>query len=282
MKIRVDKNMAKRVFWIVLDSLGIGESPDASEFGDSGANTLLSVSKSSKFKIDNLRLLGIANIEGTGYLGKVERPLATHGRLRELSRGKDTTTGHWELCGVVSSQPMPTYPNGFPEDIIKRFSEACGRGVLCNAAYSGTEVIRDCGNEPLKTGKLIVYTSADSVFQIAAHESVVPPEQLYRYCKIAREILVGEHAVGRVIARPFTDGEEGYVRTANRRDFSLPPPQKTVLDNVSDAGLSVIGVGKIWDIFAGMGITESFHSHSNEEGMKIAKQIGRASCRERV
>ena len=263
----------KRVFWIILDSLGIGAAPDADLFGDAGANTLLSISRESCFRADNLIALGLANIEGVGYLRSVERPLAAYGRLRELSRGKDTTTGHWELCGIVSERAMPTYPNGFPEDIIERFSRECKRGVLCNATYSGTEVIKDYGKEHKMTGNLIVYTSADSVFQIAAHEDIVPPAELYEYCKIARKILVGEHSVGRVIARPFIDGEGGYIRTANRRDFSLKPPSETTLDRISASGKSVIGVGKIWDIFAGCGVTESYHTHSNGEGMKIATEL---------
>ena len=262
-----------RVFWIILDSLGIGEAPDAKEFGDSGANTLLSISRSKKFRADNLIRLGLGNIDGVGYLGAVENPLAMHGRLRELSAGKDTTTGHLELCGIVSEKPMPTYPTGFPAEIIERFSKECKRGVICNAPYSGTEVIKDYGAEHKKTGDLIVYTSADSVFQIAANEDIVPPDKLYEYCKIARKILVGEHSVGRVIARPFIEEGGVYTRTANRRDFSLVPPKKTALDKIAEAGLSVIGVGKIWDIFAGQGVTESYHTHSNKEGMELATEL---------
>ena len=264
---------AKRVFWIVLDSLGIGAAPDAARFGDEGANTLLSVSRSKNFKANNLIRLGIGNIEGVDYLGCVNTPLAAYGRLREISAAKDTTTGHWELCGLVSDSAMPTYPNGFPDEIIERFSRECGRGVLCNTTYSGTEVIRDYGEEHKRSGSLIVYTSADSVFQIAAHEDIVPPEELYGYCRIARKILTGEHSVGRVIARPFVDGVGGYIRTANRRDFSLEPPFETSLDRIKAAGLSVIGVGKIWDIFAGRGITESIHTRSNREGMEIAGEL---------
>ena len=217
--------MAKRVFIIVLDSLGIGEAPDARLFGDEGANTLRSISKSKSFSIKNLIKLGLCEIDGVDYLGGCENTLGAVCRMRELSMGKDTTIGHFELCGIISEQPLPTYPNGFPNEITERFSREVKRGVLCNKPYSGTEVIRDLGDEHIKSGALIVYTSADSVFQIAAHADIVPPSELYEYCRAARRILTGEHAVGRVIARPFVgSSKDGFTRTANRRDFSLPPP----------------------------------------------------------
>ena len=263
----------KRVFLIVLDSLGIGAAPDARLFGDEGTNTLKRISGSEKFRIPNLTKLGIGNIDGIDYIEKIDTPPATLARLRELSLGKDTTTGHWEIAGIISKSPMPTYKDGFPEEIISEFSRLTGRGVLCNKPYSGTEVIRDYGEEHIRTGKLIVYTSADSVFQIAAHEEVVPPEKLYEYCRIARKILVGEHGVGRVIARPFvTDGDK-FVRTANRHDFSLLPPKKTLLDAIKDSSLDVIAVGKITDIFAGAGITESIYTKSNAEGMQLTYSL---------
>ena len=195
--------------------------------------------------------------------------------MREASNGKDTTLGHWEIAGAISENPMPTYPNGFPEEILREFKEKTGRGVICNLPYSGTDVIRDYGQQHLDTGDLIVYTSADSVFQIAAHEEIVPLEKLYEYCRIAREILKGEHAVGRVIARPFVGTEGRFERTANRRDFSLTPPKKTVLDAVKEAGKDVIAIGKISDIFAAQGVTESIISHSNDEGMEIVKEVSK-------
>lgn len=257
----------KRVFIIVLDSCGAGEMPDAADFGDRGCNTIKRISASPRFCAENMLKMGLGNIDGLGFLGKESSPLAAHGRMAERSSGKDTTTGHWEIAGVVSNSPMPTYPNGFPDEIIDKFSRAVGRGVLCNKPYSGTEVIRDYGEEHIKTGKLIVYTSADSVFQIAAHEDVVPAEKLYEYCRIARELLCGKHAVGRVIARPFTGNYPEFERTANRRDFSLEPPKKTLLDAISESGKSVIAVGKISDIFAKRGVTDRVLTHSNEEGM---------------
>ena len=255
----------KRVFLIVLDSVGIGAAPDAAAFGDAGAHTLRSVSGSEQFQIDHLKELGLSNIDGLEFLGPVEKPQAAVARLTERSMGKDTTIGHWELAGVISEKPFPTYPEGFPQEILDAFTAAAGRGVLCNRPYSGTEVIKDFGNEHMETGKLIVYTSADSVFQIAAHEEIVPVEQLYEYCRAARAILQGDHAVGRVIARPFT-GQWPFTRTANRHDFSLVPP-RTVLNAVSEAGLDVIGVGKIGDIFAGSGVTESHPTKSNADGL---------------
>ena len=260
--------MIKRVFLIVLDSLGIGEMPDANSFGDRGANTLKRISHSPEFKVDNLIRLGLGNIDGIDYLNRAESPLAAVGRMTEKSAGKDTTIGHWEIAGLVSKKAMPTYPNGFPDEVIDEFSRLTGRGVLCNSTYSGTDVIRDYGLEHIQTGKLIVYTSADSVFQIAAHEDVVPPEKLYEYCRIARKILCGEHAVGRVIARPFSGEYPDFKRTSRRHDFSLLPPKETLLDAIKSAGKSVIAIGKITDIFAGQGITESFFTTSNYDGME--------------
>ena len=260
--------MIKRVFLIVLDSLGIGEMPDADSFGDRGANTLKRISHSPEFKVDNLIRLGLGNIDGIDYLNRAESPLAAVGRMTEKSAGKDTTIGHWEIAGLVSKKAMPTYPNGFPDEVIDEFSRLTGRGVLCNSTYSGTDVIRDYGLEHIQTGKLIVYTSADSVFQIAAHEDVVPPEKLYEYCRIARKILCGEHAVGRVIARPFSGEYPDFKRTSRRHDFSLLPPKETLLDAIKSAGKSVIAIGKITDIFAGQGITESIFTTSNSDGME--------------
>lgn len=263
----------KRVFLIVLDSCGAGELPDAAEFGDVGSNTLRSVSRSQKFSIPTLRRLGIGNIQGLDFLGDTATPLAATGRLVEQSRGKDTTTGHWEIAGIVSEQAMPTYPDGFPQDVIDAFSVATGRGVLCNKPYSGTQVILDYGREQLATGKLIVYTSADSVFQIAAHEDMVPVETLYEYCRIARRILTGKNAVGRVIARPYVGEYPNFVRTPKRHDFSLEPTGPTMLDSLHDAGLATIGVGKISDIFAGKSISQSYVTHGNAEGMSITSDI---------
>lgn len=255
----------KRVFIIVLDSLGIGAEPDAADFGDVGANTLRSVSAGKGFAIPHLLEAGMGNLNGVDYLPRTDKPTAALARLRERSRGKDTTIGHWELAGVVSPTPLPTYPDGFPAEVLDAFTQATGRGVLCNKPYSGTEVIKDYGEEHLKTGKLIVYTSADSVFQIAAHESLVPPEQLYEYCRAARKILQGEHGVGRVIARPF-EGEWPFRRTTNRHDFSLIPP-RTMLNAISEQGQAAIGVGKINDIFAGSGVTESVPTRGNTDGL---------------
>lgn len=265
--------MKKRVFLIVLDSFGIGEMDDAKEYGDAGTNTLGSVSESAYFKVPNLRTLGLFNIEGvTGKdLEKVEAPLAAVARMREASKGKDTTIGHWEISGMISDKPLPTYPDGFPKDVLEEFSRLTGRGVLCNLPYSGTQVILDYGDAHVKTGDLIVYTSADSVFQIAAHEEVVPLETLYDYCKKARELLQGEHGVGRVIARPFVGTSGNYTRTAHRHDYSLLPPRTTMLDLMKAAGKDVLAVGKINDIFAGKGITDFVYTSGNEEG--IARTI---------
>ncbi len=259
----------KRAFVIVLDSLGIGYEPDAALFGDEGANTLKSISKSEKFNIPNLERLGIGNIDGIDYIQK-NPPRAALARLREVSMGKDTTVGHWELMGLVSQAALPTYPSGFPKELLDRFSDFTGRGVLCNKPYSGTEVIKDYGKEHMETGKLIVYTSADSVFQIAAHEDIVPVEELYEYCERARELLTGEHGVGRVIARPFHTAEDGaFKRSDKRHDYSLTPPRATAMTAIKNAGLDVIAVGKINDIFAGEGVTRSLYTKGNKEGIDI-------------
>ena len=263
----------KRVFIIVLDSVGIGYAPDAADFGDYGANTMKRISASDKFNIPTLLSLGLGNIDGVDYLPTTDTPGAAVARLRELSRGKDTTTGHWEMMGIVSEKPMPTYPEGFPAEVLDEFSRRTGRGVLCNLPYSGTDVIRDYGKAHEDTGDLIVYTSADSVFQIAAHEDHVPVEQLYEYCRIAREILQGEHAVGRVIARPFIGSEGAYKRTENRHDYSLTPPAKTAMDAIGESGLDVISIGKIYDIFSGAGIKKSLPTHNNKEGMQTLLEV---------
>ncbi len=258
----------KRVFLIVLDSFGIGELPDAKAFGDIGVSTINSVSKSSYFAVPNMKKLGLFNIDGVTCGEEEVSPRAAYARFKEASAGKDTTIGHWEIAGVCSGQPLPVYPQGFPKEILDAFCEKTGRGVLCNAPYSGTEVIEEYGEEHVRTGDLIVYTSADSVFQIAAHEDIVPVEQLYEYCKMARQILTGEHGVGRVIARPFIGEKGSFQRTSRRHDFSINPPMPTMLDRLAEAGKSVIGVGKINDIFAGQGITEYVYTSSNADGIE--------------
>ena len=262
--------MTKRVFLIVLDSVGIGELPDAASFGDAGSNTLGAIRNHPNFFCPNLEKMGLFNIEGVG--GGVDAPRASFARMRERSMGKDTTIGHWEIAGIVSPQPLPTYPNGFPADLIAEFEKRTGKKTICNLPYSGTDVIRDYGDEHCKTGALIVYTSADSVFQIAAHEDIVPIADLYRYCEIARELLTGEHAVGRVIARPFT-GEHPYARTPRRHDYSLIPPAKTIADVLQERGFATISVGKIFDIFAGKGFSESNPTPNNAGGMAKTDEI---------
>lgn len=257
----------KRIFLIVLDSVGIGEMPDAADFGDEGSNTLRAASTSEYFSMPNMKKLGLFHIDGVKTGTSQESPQGAFARMTEASKGKDTTIGHWEIAGLISPKPLPTYPQGFPEEIIREFSRRCGRGVLCNKPYSGTEVIRDYGEEHMKSGDLIVYTSADSVFQVAAHEKVVPVETLYEYCRIARELLVGEHGVGRVIARPF-EGEPGnFSRTVRRHDFSLEPPGRTMLDALVEHGKEVLGVGKIYDIFAGKSVTDSVRTNGNADGI---------------
>lgn len=257
----------KRVFLIVLDSVGIGEMPDAEDFGDVGSNTLRAASTSRYFSMPNMKKLGLFNIDGVEIEKSEESPLGAFARMTEASKGKDTTIGHWEIAGVISPQPLPTYPQGFPPEIIREFSEKTGRGVLCNKPYSGTEVIKDYGEEHMRTGDLIVYTSADSVFQIAAHEDIVPVDTLYEYCRTARELLTGAHGVGRVIARPF-EGEAGnFSRTVRRHDFSLVPPKATMLDQLVEHQKEVLGVGKIYDIFAGKGITDFVRTSGNADGI---------------
>lgn len=257
----------KRVFLVVLDSFGIGAEPDAKVFGDTGSNTLKSVYGSKFFDFTNMAKLGFFNIDGIEVGSKNPNPEGAVARMQEASMGKDTTIGHWEIGGLISPKPFPTYPEGFPKEILEKFEKATGRGILCNKPYSGTVVINDYGDEHVKTGKWIVYTSADSVFQIAAHEEVVPLEELYDACRKAREILQGEHGVGRVIARPFVGTSGNYTRTPNRHDFSLVPPRDTMLDLIKKDGKSVLSVGKIYDIFAHRGTTEHVFTTSNTDGM---------------
>lgn len=262
--------MKKRVFIIVLDSFGVGEMPDAAEWGDVGANTIKAVRDNVNFNCPNMINMGLFNVDGVG--GGIPSPIASFARLSELSKGKDTIIGHWEIAGLVSEYPLPTYPNGFPKEIINEFERLTSRKTLANKPASGTEIIKEYGEEHIKTGDLIVYTSADSVFQIAAHEKVVSIDELYRYCEIARNLLVGKHGVGRVIARPF-EGEYPFVRTPRRHDYALVPPHKTMLDLIAESGKQVISVGKIVDIFANKGITESIRTTSNANGMDITLDI---------
>lgn len=259
----------KRIFLIVLDSCGIGQMPDCEKFGDIGVNTLRSCSTSSRFSIPNLLKAGIGNIDGVDYLPKNAAPQGAYARLTEASMGKDTTIGHWEIAGVISPEPLPTFPNGFPREVLDEFEKQTGRGVLCNKPYSGTDVIRDYGEEQLETGKWIVYTSADSVFQVAAHEEKIPLEELYDACRKARKILRGKYGVGRVIARPYVGtSPENFKRTSNRHDFSLEPPAETMLDAIVNAGQDVLAVGKIFDIFAGRGTMDHVYNKSNADGMQ--------------
>lgn len=264
--------MINRVIWIVLDSVGIGALPDAERFNDSGCNTLCHTLQATKVRLYNLESLGLGKIEGAFGILTTEEPKGSFGRCAELSDGKDTTVGHWEMAGIHSPSPLPTYPNGFPDEIVEEFERRTGRKILVNLPYSGTKVLDDFGKAHMESGDLIVYTSADSVFQIAAHEEIVPLHQLYTYCEIAREILVGKHAVARVIARPFVGTEGAFKRTPNRHDYSLSPPGITVLDNIKKAGRNVIGIGKIEDIFNGVGITESIHTNSNAHGIETTIQ----------
>ena len=261
----------KRVFLFVLDSCGAGAMPDSESFGDIGVNTLRSCASSPKLNIPNMVSCGLGNIDGLDFLGTVNAPVGAYGKLAESSMGKDTTIGHWEIAGIISPNPLPTYPDGFPEEILEPFKQATGRGILANCPMSGTEVITKFGEEHVKTGDLIVYTSADSVFQIAAHEEVVPIDKLYEYCHIARKLLQGKHGMGRVIARPFVgDAVNGFKRTSNRHDYSLEPPKDTLLDVIKGNGLDSIAVGKIYDIFAGKGTTEHVYNTSNANGLEHA------------
>ncbi len=263
----------RRVFLIVLDSYGIGELPDAADFGDEGSNTLRSITKSKEYNTPFMKKMGLFNIDGIDYVEGVENPTGSFGRLAEVSKGKDTTIGHWEIAGIVSDRPLPTYPEGFPKELLDEYSRLTGRGILCNKPYSGTEVIKDFGEEHLKTGALIVYTSADSVFQVAAHEELIPIEELYRYCEMARELLQGEHGVGRVIARPFIGKPGNFIRTPRRHDYSLIPPETTMLDVLKESGYATRGVGKIYDIFAGKSISDTVRIQNNVDGMEKAIAI---------
>ena len=268
----------KRIFLIVLDSVGIGDAEDASLFGDEGAHTLRSAYETGRLTIPNLLRLGLSRISGLSFLGK-GGSLGAVARLCERSLGKDTTIGHWEIGGHVSSKPLPTFPEGFPDEFLKEFSNRVGRRILCNRPYSGTRVIEDYGEEHLRTGALIVYTSADSVFQVAAHVDKVPLEELYEICRIAREMLIGDLGVGRVIARPFT-GESGhFVRTADRRDYSLIPPDGLLPQAVLEGGMESVAIGKISDIFAGKSFSHACHTHSNREGMEMTEEWMRKDFR---
>ena len=260
--------MAKRVFLIVLDSFGVGAEPDAPLFGDVGTNTLGAIAGHPNFRGDNLARLGMFNLDGVTCGTPADAPIGSYARLREASAGKDTTIGHWEIAGLLSAEPLPTFPDGFPQELLDAFTAKTGYKVLCNKPYSGTDVIRDYGEEHMKTGALIVYTSADSVFQIAANEAIVPVEKLYEICAQARELLTGKYGVGRVIARPFVgDCAANFTRTTRRHDYSLVPPHDTMLDAILAAGKQTIGVGKIHDIFAGHGMTEFVYTTGNTDGL---------------
>lgn len=258
----------KKIILIVLDSVGIGELPDAAKYGDEGSNTLGNIARAIEgFTLPNLERLGLGCIEGSTGYRPVTDPIGSFGKMAERSNGKDTTTGHWELAGITIEKPFPVYPNGFPDEIVTRFEDAIGTKILGNYPASGTEIIKTLGQQHVNTGYPILYTSADSVLQLAAHEDIIPLERLYEICEIARNIMTGEHAVGRVIARPFIGKENSFKRTGNRRDFSLKPIKKTILDYLKEKGLEVKAVGKIEDIFAGEGITQAVHTHSNMDGI---------------
>lgn len=260
--------MIKRVILIVLDSVGIGELPDAEKYGDKGSNTLGHVvAFNNGLHVPNMEKLGLANIDGVINLTKNPSPIGCYGRLYEASNGKDTVTGHWEMVGIKSEAGFPTYPNGFPTNLIEEFEKQTGRKVIGNKASSGTEILDELGKEHMETGSLIVYTSADSVFQIAAHEDIVPLTELYRCCEIARNMLTGEHSVARVIARPFLGSPLNFTRTPNRKDYALLPPHITTLDNLKAKGLKVMAVGKIEDLFSGQGITDALHTKDNMDGV---------------
>ena len=263
----MEEHILKRVFLIVLDSFGIGEMPDASDYFDEGSNTIKSCASSKYFELKNMRRMGLFNIDGVDCKEKVSEPIGAFARLAEASRGKDTTTGHWEMAGLISKEPFPVFPNGFPDNLINDIERLTGRKVICNLPYSGTEVIKDYGRRHIDTSELIIYTSADSVLQIAAHEDIVPLAELYSYCEKIRELCVDEYGVGRVIARPFTGRYPDFTRTSGRHDYSLKPYGKTMLDYIKECGKSVISIGKINDIFAGEGITESVRTSGNAEGI---------------
>lgn len=264
-----------RGFVIVLDSFGVGAAPDAAKFGDEGASTIKTIYKSKYFSAENMKKMGLLAIDGIDLDGK-DNHTAAFARMRELSAGKDTTIGHWEMAGIVSKNPLPTFPNGFPSEVIDEFEKQTGRKVIVNRPYSGTQVIKDYGEEHLKTGALIVYTSADSVFQIAANEAIVSDDELYHYCKIARKILTGKYGVGRVIARPF-EGKTAadFVRTPRRHDFSLEPPRDTMLDVLQKNGKKTIAIGKIYDIFAHRGIDEHYFTENNTQGIAKTLEIAK-------
>lgn len=266
--------MAKRVFLIVLDSFGVGAEPDAAAFGDAGTNTLAAIAAHPNFRGENLARLGLFNLDGVNCAAPCAAPVGSYARLREASAGKDTTIGHWEIAGLLSAEPLPTFPDGFPQELLDEFTARTGYKVLCNKPYSGTDVIRDYGEEHLKTGALIVYTSADSVFQIAANEALVPVGELYRVCEEARALLTGKYGVGRVIARPFVgDCAANFTRTSRRHDYSLQPPADTMLDAIQAAGKATIGVGKIHDIFAGKGIGETIRTTGNTDGLRVTLEL---------
>ncbi len=266
--------MAKRVFLIVLDSFGVGAEPDAAAFGDAGTNTLAAIAAHPNFRGENLAKLGLFNLDGVNCAAPCAAPVGSYARLREASAGKDTTIGHWEIAGLLSAEPLPTFPDGFPQELLDEFTARTGYKVLCNKPYSGTDVIRDYGEEHLKTGALIVYTSADSVFQIAANEALVPIGELYRVCEEARALLTGKYGVGRVIARPFVgDCAANFTRTSRRHDYSLQPPADTMLDAIQAAGKATIGVGKIHDIFAGKGIGETIRTTGNTDGLHVTLEL---------
>ncbi|MFQ5663226.1 MAG: phosphopentomutase [Terriglobia bacterium] len=257
----------RRVVLIVLDSVGIGEMPDAAAFGDAGRDTLGHVAAARPLKLPTLVRLGLANIKPLAHLEAPARPAGAYGKAATASPGKDTTTGHWEMAGLYLEQPFPTYPNGFPPEVIEKFEAAVGRRVLGNKAASGTEIIQELGEEHVRTGSPIVYTSADSVFQVAAHEEVIPVEELYRMCQVARELLQPPHRVGRVIARPFVGQPGRFTRTERRRDFAIPPPQPTLLDRLRAAGVFTCGIGKIHDIYCGRGLAAYTKTKNNAEGI---------------
>ena len=266
--------MAKRVFLIVLDSFGIGAEPDAAAFGDAGTNTLGTIAAHPGFRVPMLQKLGLFNIDGVTCGEKAAAPIGAFARLQEQSMGKDTTIGHWEIGGVVSPQPMPTFPEGFPPELIGQFEAAVGHKVLCNKPYSGTKVLEDYGEQAIRENALIVYTSADSVFQVAAHEEYVPVPELYEICEKARAMLQGPWGVGRVIARPFRGScAADFYRTTNRHDISLPPSRDTMLDVLKAAGRDVIAVGKISDIFDGRGVTEKIKTTGNTNGIAFTKAL---------